>query len=174
MVFSHLWCARFSIYSAEQTHSSYTLQNSFRWFHSERILLSAKTIVQLYCWHFSHWKWPFFALIRQLRLSAFSMEWNFYEITVASSSRGISCERHIWVEKLSAEQTVQVLFESVRITVKDRLAQDGWLVLLCPASKGRRVSQSLLKKLIVCIPGLPCEYNGQGYLWQHCRDFHDH
>jgi len=47
---------------------------------------------------------------------------------VAPSSRSISCERRIWVEKLAATQTVQVVFESVRTAVKDTLVQNGWSV----------------------------------------------
>lgn len=89
---------------------------------------------------------------------------------VASSSRGISCERHIWVEKLDTAQTVQVVSETVRIAFKDTVVQDGWLLL--PDSKGRVVLQILLQKLIIYIPGLSCENSNQGYLRLCCGDFH--
>lgn len=86
-VFFNLLYTHFSIHCAEQTDSSYILQTRFRWLPSYRIALSARTVVELYCWHFSHWKWPFFALIKQLRLSAFSMERNFHDICGSSFFR---------------------------------------------------------------------------------------
>lgn len=95
-------------------------------------------------------------------------------LMVASSSRGTSSERQMRLNRKNLPLCrLFRLCLSVRISVKDKVAHDGWLVLLCPGSKGWVVSQSLLQKLIVYIPDLSCEYYSQGYLWWNSRHIHD-
>lgn len=128
--FSSMICTFQYIYSAEQTYSSCT-ENTFRWFHSYRILLSAKTIVELCCWHFSHWKRPLFALMSSWDCQLFLWSEISMRFMVASPSRGTR-----WEEKLATVWTVRVVVESMRVGAKD--AGSGWIVGVALPSQYRQ------------------------------------